>query len=115
MHVTGADCDVTTDDGATLYVYVTIYAAIHSKGKSEQAPPPIESCVVDCGFVTVIMQQKKDSPISKFTTSVNAEDDTTEFLPRTNHNFAHLRCSTQSTRCCLLTAVSHFTLMHGRV
>jgi len=39
MHVTGADCDVTTDDGATLYVYVTIYAAIHSKGKSEQAPP----------------------------------------------------------------------------
>jgi len=24
-----ATCDVTTDDGATLYVYVIIYAAIH--------------------------------------------------------------------------------------
>jgi len=31
-------CDVMTDDGATLYVYVTVYAAIHWKGKSGRAP-----------------------------------------------------------------------------
>ena len=30
-------CDVTTDDGATLYVYVTIYAAIRCEGKSGRA------------------------------------------------------------------------------
>jgi len=31
------NCDVTTDDGATLYVYVAIYAAIHCEGKSGRA------------------------------------------------------------------------------
>jgi len=31
-------CDVTTDDGATLYVYVSVYAAIHCRGKSGRAP-----------------------------------------------------------------------------
>jgi len=30
--------DVTTDDGATLHVYVTVYAAIHCKGKSGRVP-----------------------------------------------------------------------------
>ena len=53
--------------------------------------------------------------MSKFTTSLNTEDDATKFLSRISHNFAHLRCSTQSTKCCLLTAVLHSTLMHGRV
>jgi len=33
MQETGADCDATTDDSATLYVYVTLYAEVH--GKSE--------------------------------------------------------------------------------
>jgi len=31
-------CDVTTDDGAALYVYVTKYAAIHCKGKYGRDP-----------------------------------------------------------------------------
>jgi len=46
---------------------------------------------------------------------MNTEDDATKFFPRTNHNFTHLRCSSQSTKYCLLTAISHFTLMHDRV
>jgi len=48
-------CDVTTYDGATLYVYVTIHAAIHYKGRSGRAPrlnPTALLLIVDCNFVT---------------------------------------------------------------
>jgi len=45
-------CDVTADDGATLYVYVTIYAAIHYKGKSRLAPRFKPFCCADCSFIT---------------------------------------------------------------
>ena len=48
-------CDVTTNDGATLYVYVTIYAAIHCKDRSGRAPrlnPSALLLIVDCSFVT---------------------------------------------------------------
>ena len=45
-------CDVTADDGATLYVYVTIYAAIHYQGKSRLAPRFKPFCCADCSFIT---------------------------------------------------------------
>jgi len=48
-------CNVTTDDGATLYVYVTLYAAIHCKGRSGCAPRlnlSVLLLIVDCSFVT---------------------------------------------------------------
>ena len=47
-------CDVTTDDSASLYVYVTIYAAIHCKGRSGCAPkfnPSALLLIVDCSCV----------------------------------------------------------------
>ena len=33
-------------------------------------------------------------------------------ITRTSRDFAHLRCIIQSTKCCLLTLVVHFTLLH---
>ena len=50
----------TTDDGAKLYVYVTIYSAIRrmdKSGRATQLNPPL-SIAVRHGFV--IIQQKRD-------------------------------------------------------
>jgi len=99
-HVT---CVVTTEDGVTLYVYVTIYAAIHCKDKSGRDSRLNPALLIAVSLRSVIMPQKKGSPISKYTTSANTEDDATKFLTHTSCDFTHLRYSTQSIKCCLLT------------
>jgi len=52
-------CVVTTEDGATLYVYITTYAAILYKGKSERTSRLNPAMLIAVSPRSVILQQKK--------------------------------------------------------
>ena len=109
-------CNVMTDDGAALFVYVTKYAAMCCKGQIWRALRLNASAsLIALSSRSVIFATEKrysDKQIHH-QRELNTEDDATKFLRHSRqHDFAHLRCGTQSIKCWLFTLFFHFTLIH---